>query len=106
MPTRTNILLRTFPESVELHDGRIFYAKYERIKIANLPPNVTVRRTYNRTIGPRRQRRPRQRGCRIKTVLKKAFNLGKRATISSLGKMLIQEGLEYTPHFMKKTRKE
>ena len=54
MRTRNNILLRTFPESVELPDGRIFYAKYERIKIANLPPNVTVRRTYNRTIGPRR----------------------------------------------------
>ena len=55
MPTRNNILLRkrTIPKRVELPGA--FYAKYERIKIANFPPSVSVRR-FNTRIDPRRQR--------------------------------------------------
>lgn len=56
MLTGNNILLRerTVPRKVQLPDGRIFYAKYERIGGTNLPPNVNVRRTYTRMIGTRR----------------------------------------------------
>ena len=43
---REKILLRkkAVPKRVRLPNGQIFYAKYERIKRANLPPNVNVRR--------------------------------------------------------------
>ena len=70
MPNRSNILLRkrAVPKRVQLPDGRIFYARYERIGKANYPKNVSVRRTYTRTIGPKRQRKRRQRGRGIKTV--------------------------------------
>ena len=48
MPTRNNILLikKAVPKRVQLPDGRVFYAKYERIGRENLPPNINVRRTY------------------------------------------------------------
>lgn len=56
MSTGKSILLRkrTVPKKVQLPDGRIFYAKYERVGGTNLPPNVNVRRTYTRRIGTRR----------------------------------------------------
>ena len=48
MPTRSNILLikKAVLKRVQLPDGRVFYAKYERIGRENLPPNINVRRTY------------------------------------------------------------
>ena len=36
---------------VKLPGGRVFYAKYERVKRVNLPPNPTVKQTYRRQIG-------------------------------------------------------
>ena len=70
MPNSSNILLRkrAVPKRVQLPDGRNSYARYERIGKANYPKNVNVRRTYTKTIGPKRQRKIRQRGHGIKTV--------------------------------------
>ena len=33
------MIKRAAPEKVTQLDGRVFYAKYERVKRANLPPN-------------------------------------------------------------------
>ena len=97
---------RAIPKRVQLPDGRLFYAKYEKIGRANLPSNINVRRAYTRTIGPRRHSRTRQRGRVIETVFKKAYYLSKKAVNSSLGKMLITEGLEYAPILYEKGTKK
>ena len=95
MPARNNIVMQKFaiPKRFALPDGRVFYIKYERIKRANLPQNVRVQRTYRKRQGRRRA----QRGCGIKSVLKKAYNLGKKVVNLCLGKRLIREGKEYAP---------
>ena len=74
MPVRNNILLRerVAPKRVKLPGRRVFYAKYERAGRTNLPPNINMRKTYTRMVGPGRQRNRKQRGQGIKTVLKKA----------------------------------
>ena len=97
---------RAIPKRVQLPDGRLFYAKYEKIGRANLPSNINVRRAYTRTIGPRRHSRTRQRVRVIETVFKKACYLSKKAINSSLGKMLITEGLEYVPTLYEKGTKK
>lgn len=77
-----------------------FYAKYEKVKRANLPPSVIVRPKYRRQIGRSPQRRRRQglqQGPRIKSVLRNASSLGKKAINSSVGKMVMTEGLKYVP---------
>ena len=45
MPTRNNIILRkrAVPKRIKLLNGCVFYVKYERVKRANLPPNITVK---------------------------------------------------------------
>ena len=105
MPTKNNILLRkrAVLKKVQLPDRKVFYAKCERMESVNLTPYVNVRRTYTRTIGARRPRRRRQRSRRIKTILKKEYNLGEKV---SLGKILIREGLEYTPKLYEKRTKK
>ena len=47
MPPRNNILMqkRAVPKQLQLPDSRVFYAKNERIKRANLLLNVRVQRT-------------------------------------------------------------
>ena len=108
MPVRNNILLRerVAPKRVKLLGRQVFYAKYERAGRTNLPPNTNMRRTYTRMVGPGRQRNRKQRGQGIKTVLKKAYNLSKKAINLSLGKMLIREGLEYACTLYKKGTKK
>ena len=108
MPVRNNILLRerVAPKRVKLPGRRGFYAKNERARRLNLPQNINMRRTYTGMIGPRRQRNRKQRGQGIKTVLKKAYNLGKKAINLTLGKMLIREGLEYACTLYKKGTKK
>lgn len=85
-------------------NGRVFLKNKKTI---NLPPNKTASRTYRKWIDPCRQGRScRQRGGRIKFVLRKAYNLGKKKTInSSVGKLLIREGLKYAPSKYKKGTK-
>ena len=52
-----------------------------------------------------RRPRRRERGRGIKNVLKRAYNLGKKAIYSGLGKMLKREGLKYTPTLNEKRTK-
>lgn len=54
------------PKKVTLPNGRNFYAKYKRVKRDSLPDNVTIKYTYKRRTGRRRQR-----GKRLDTFLEK-----------------------------------
>lgn len=85
-----------------------FYAKYEKVKRANLPPRVIVRPEYRRQVGRSPQRRHRQglqQGPRIKSVLRNASNLGKKAINSRVGKMVMTEGSKYVPKLHERGKK-
>ena len=69
---RDNISLRKLatPKQIRLPNGRAFTARYGRINRGTLAPtNMKIRRTYRRSIGPRRQR------LRTKTKLNKELVL-------------------------------
>ena len=108
---RDNILLRKLPtpKRVQLPNVRVFYAKYLRVGRANLPPNVWVRRRYVRKTGPKRQRKRcrNQVGSSLpsKAILKTAYNIGKKASGSNFGKMLMKEGIDCPPTMYKKAKK-
>ena len=48
MPLQNNAIMmkRAVPKKVSLQDIRVLYAKFQRVKRANLSPNVRVQRTY------------------------------------------------------------
>ena len=50
MPPRDNIVLikRKNPKRVQLPNGRVFYAKYQRVSRDALPGNVRIRRKYKK----------------------------------------------------------
>lgn len=56
MPTRDNIILRKrqVPKRVELRDGRIFLARYERVTRDHPPANIRMRRRYRQRAVPQR----------------------------------------------------
>ena len=56
------------PKRVNLPNARSFVARYERIKRADLPPNIRMRRTY------RQRAAPRQQGRGIVSVSKKVIS--------------------------------
>ena len=95
-----NIILRKLvvPKKVTLHNGRIFYARYERIRKSNFLPNVRV--AQRRSIGPCRQRT--QRGCGIiGNLLKSGLNIGSRLFKLALTQKIIEEGIKQTPNIFK-----
>ena len=103
---RNNILLQRLPapKRVQLPNGRVFFAKYQRVGRDRLPERVKIRRTYVRKIGPRRQRirkiGPRDQHGRRQQVgrgldLSTAIDLDKRAAGSRLGKMMINDAIDY-----------
>lgn len=106
---RNNILVKKLlgPTRVQLLNGRVFYARCKKVgrNVFN-PTRVRIARTYVGKIGPRKQkirrlepekqRRRRQqasRGFEIAT----AFDLGKKSVGSSIGKMLINDAIDYIP---------
>ena len=119
---RNNILVKKLlgPKRVQLPNDRVFYARCKKVgrNVFN-PTRVRIARTYVRKIGPRKQkirrlepekqRRRRQqasRGFEIAT----AFDLGKKSVGSSIGKMLINDAIDYIPtaykNIKKKTKKK
>ena len=91
---------------MQLPNGRVFFAKNQRAGRDRLPECVRIRRTYLKKIGPRRQRirriglrnqhRKRQqdgRGLELST----AIDLGRKAAGSRLGKMMINDVIDYIP---------
>ena len=103
---RNNILLKRLPapKRLQLPNGRVFFAKYQRFGRDKLPERVKIRRTYVRKIGPRRQRirrtgprnqrRKRQQVCRG-LDLSMAIDLGRRAIASRLSKMMVNDAIDY-----------
>ena len=60
------------PKRVTLPNGRVFYAKYKRVKCSELPSNIILRRNYRQRAAPReRRRRVAQQGWGIFSTLKK-----------------------------------
>ena len=113
---RNNILLRRLraPKWVQLPNDRVFFAKYQRVsKHVLTPTRVRMARTYVRKIGPRRQRisriGPRNRRRRRQQAgagldLTTAINLGRNAAGSKLGKMMINDAIDYIPTAYKKIK--
>ena len=76
------------------------------VEISELPECVRIRRTYVRKIGPRRQRirriGPRNQHRKRQHVgraldLPTAIDLGRRAAGPRLGKMMINDAIDYHP---------
>ena len=106
---RNNILLQRFPEPryIKLPNGRVFFVKYQRVGRERLPERVKIRRTYVRKTGPRRQR-IRRIGSRNQVGraldLSMAIDLARRAAGSRLGKIMINNAIEYIPTAHKKIK--
>ena len=106
---RNSILVQRLPapKRVQLPNGRVFFEKYQRIdRHALAPTQVKIARTYVQKIGPRRQRirrigprsmqgRRQQAGAGLD--LSTAIELGRKATGSKLGKMMINNAIDYIP---------
>ena len=112
---RNNILLQRFPapKRVQLLNGWVFLAEYQSVTRGRLPERAKIRRTYVRKIGLRRQRIRRigprdQHGRRQQVVrgldLSTAIDLDKRAAGSRLGKMMINDAIDYIPTAYKKIK--
>ena len=113
---RNNTLLRRLPDSklVQLPNGLIYFAKYQRLcRHALTPTRVRIARTYIRKIrlrrqrirkiGPRnRQRRRQQAGTGFD--LSTTIELGRKAAGSKLGKMMINDTINYIPMAYKKNK--
>ena len=86
---------------------REFYAKYHRVPRNALPKTVTIRRTYVRKIGPRKQQEQKnQTGHRMPTqdLIATAIGLRKKSAKSNLGKMIIKDAINYVPTGYKKLK--
>ena len=113
---RNNILLQRLltPKRVQLPNGCVFFAKYQMVgRHALSPTSVRIARTYIRKTGPRRQR-IRRIGPRNKQRLwqqtgaghdlSTTIDLGRNAAWSKLGKMIINDAIDYIPTTYKKIK--
>ena len=116
---RDKIILtrRATPKIVNLPDCRSFAAKYDRISRKQLPRNIRVTRA--RKIGPRRNNRrillnlaaPGFRKIKQKRIqagrglggdlAKMVLEMGSKASNSSLGRRLINKGINNIPNLFK-----
>ena len=110
---RNNILLQRLPAPkwVQLPNGRVFFAKYQRVNRHTLTPTqVRIARTYIwkigarqptiRRIGPRNRRRREQAGAGLD--LSTVIDLSRKVVGSKLGKMMINDAIHYIPMAYKK----
>ena len=112
---RNNILLLRLPapKQVQLPNGRVFFAKYQRVGRDRQAECVKIRRISVRKIGSRRQRirrtSPRNQRRRRQEVgrcldLSTAIDLGRRAAGSRLSKKMINDAMDYIPTAYKKIK--
>ena len=121
---KKNIILRKrrAPVQINLPNGRSFTSRWKRISRKQLPINIKVAR--NRAIGPRRQRKNKQMGRKIRnaaadnnvdfqvgsgmgsTLLKTGVSLGSQAINSTIGKKLIDKGINSIPNIFRFGRKK
>lgn len=109
---------RATPKVVNLPNGNTFVARYERISWKQLPRNIRVTRTRKK-IGPRKNNRRillNLAGPALKKIRKKwrqsgkglggnlaklGIEMGSRALNSSIGKRLINKGIDNIPDIFK-----
>lgn len=87
------------PKRVQLANGRVFFAKYQRVDRNVLLETVGVRRTYVRKIGPRRQQKRKNnvsRGMPTQDLISTAIGLETKS------KMIINDAIDYVPTAYKK----
>ena len=121
---KKNIILRKrrAPVQINLPNGRSFTSRWKRISRKQLPINIKVARS--RAIGPRRQRKNKQMGRKIRnaaadnnvdfqvgsgmgsTLLKTGVSLGSQAINSTIGKKLIDKGINSIPNIFRFGRKK
>ena len=113
---RTNILLQRLPNlrGVQLPNGRVFFAKHERVHRHSLAPNqVRIARTNIRKLGPRRKRirlfglrneRKWRQHVGVGLNIATAISIGKRAAGSKLAKMIISYAIDYISTAYKKIK--
>ena len=114
---RNNILFRRLPNPrhEQLPIGRVFFSKYKRVnRHAPAPTQVRILRKYVQKIGPRKKRirrfcprnkRKRRQQAGAGPGIATAIDLGKRAAGSKLGKMMINDAIDYIPTAYKKKLK-
>ena len=113
---RNNILRQIVPapKRVQLPNGCVFFTKYQRVgRHALTATRVKIARTYNRKIGPRQQRirrigprnrrRRRQQAC-AELDLSTVIDVGRKAAGTKLGKMMINDAIEYIPEAYNKIK--
>ena len=119
---KKNIILRKrrAPVQINLPNGRSFTSRWKRISRKQLPINIKVARS----IGPRRQRKNKQMGWKIRnaaadnnvdfqvgsgmgsTLLKTGVSLGSQAINSTIRKKLIDKGINSIPNIFRFGRKK
>ena len=79
------------PKRVTLPNGRTFVARYKRIHMGELLPNIVMRRTCTQGAQPRgRRKRARQQEQGI-------FDFVKKVASNPLVKSIARQGLKYAP---------
>ena len=98
----TKLRRRVNLKRITLPDRTTFYARYERVRRANLTANVTTKRT--RAIGPRQQGAGLlisafSLGSRLfkPSYVEKGSDIGPRVVNFALGKKTIEERIKQTP---------
>ena len=114
---RNNILLQRLPapKRVQLPNGCVFFAKHQRVcRHALTPTRIRIARTYVRKIGStqqrirkighkNRRRRRQQAGAGID--LSTAIDLSRKVAGSKIGKMIVNDAVDYIPTAYKKKQK-
>ena len=96
---------RTTPKVITLPNGTTFTSRYQRISRKQLPVNIHVKNTPK--IGARRknkafvERKRKQSGKGIENLAKVGLDLGSKALNSSIGKKLINKGIDNIPNIFK-----
>ena len=80
------------PKSVDLPNGRTFFARYKRIKREELSPEIRMRRTYRQRAAPRGRRR-RRRGQQGREIVEAA----KKALKNPMVRAAAKKALDYAP---------
>ena len=111
------MIKRATPKRVTLPNGRTFLARYKRATRDDLPPNISLPRVYKERAAPKGRRRKRrrlvsyrerqraalrrraraQRGRGLGSIFKKAYQLGKKALNSRLGKRITRAAISEIP---------
>ena len=77
------------PKRVTLDNGRVFTARFKRVKRSELPDNIVMKRTYKRAGG--------RRGRKKKQTRKGFFRVLKKVVKNPIFKDFVKTGAKYIP---------